>query len=253
LHLRQVALAARQLEPVVEELCELLDVEVAWRDPGVAAFGLENAVLPVGRDFLEVVSPVHGDAPAARFLRRRGGDGGYMAIFQTGATGDLESCRPRLRELGVRIVWEIALEDIATLHLHPRDLGGAIVSLDEARPPETWRWAGPDWEGRRASRRVSGLCGVLLRAAEPERLARRWAAVLDRPVVAGEGAGRWRIPLEGGDVHVEPAPEGEPEGLAGVALRATDADAVRAAAGARRRLGADGDVRVGGVRLDLCP
>lgn len=250
MRLRQVALAARRLEPVVEELCELLDVGVAWRDPGVAAFGLENAVLPVGRDFLEVVSPVRDAAPAARFLRRRGSDGGYMAIFQT---DDLEACRPRLRELGVRVVWEIALEDIATLHLHPRDVGGAIVSLDEAHPPGSWRWAGPGWEERRASGRVSGLRGVLLRTPEPERLARRWAAVLERPVVAAEAPGRWRIPLEDGEVRVEPAADGEPEGLAGIALRATDADAVRAGAEARGRLGADGDVRLGGVRLDLSP
>jgi len=47
-----VALVARDLEPVVADLCAVFNVEVAFRDPGVAAFGLENAVLPIGRTFL---------------------------------------------------------------------------------------------------------------------------------------------------------------------------------------------------------
>ena len=42
------------------------DVEVAFRDPGVAAFGLQNAVMPIGRTFLEVVSPVQEGTTAGR-------------------------------------------------------------------------------------------------------------------------------------------------------------------------------------------
>ena len=48
MRLRQVALAARDLEKTVGDLCAVFDLEVAFRDPGVAAFGLVNAVLPVG-------------------------------------------------------------------------------------------------------------------------------------------------------------------------------------------------------------
>jgi hypothetical protein len=139
MRLRQVALVARELEPVVDDLGAVLGLEVAFRDPGVAEFGLRNAIFAIGDTFLEVVSPVRPDATAARFLERRGGDGGYMAIFQT---TDLGAARARLERLGVRIVWEIAFDDIATIHLHPRDVGGAIVSLDEARPAS--RGAGRD-------------------------------------------------------------------------------------------------------------
>ena len=35
--------------------------------------------------------------------------------------------------------------DMAGTHLHPKDVPGAIVSLDWADPPESWRWAGPAW------------------------------------------------------------------------------------------------------------
>ena len=39
----------------------------------------------------------------------------------------------------------------------PRDVGGAIVSLDRPLPPASWRWAGPGWEekGRNAEARAA--------------------------------------------------------------------------------------------------
>ncbi|MDX1649339.1 MAG: VOC family protein, partial [Myxococcota bacterium] len=172
MRLRQVALAAHDLEPVVAQLQATLDLEVAFRDPGVATFGLHNAVLPVGDAFLEVVSPVRADAPAARWLARHGGDGGYMVIVQC---EDLAAARRRVASLGVRIVFEVTLEDIATLHLHPRDVGGAILSLDESRPPASWRWAGPDWPAHRRTQVVTGLAGAVIAVEAPERVARRWA------------------------------------------------------------------------------
>ena len=45
-------------DPIIKDLCDLFEFEVAFNDPGVGHFGLENAVIPIGRDFLEVVSPV---------------------------------------------------------------------------------------------------------------------------------------------------------------------------------------------------
>src|SRR4051794_11157989 len=57
IRLRQVALVAAELAPVLDDLHDVLGLEVAYRDPGVATFGLENAVLPVGTQFLEVVAP----------------------------------------------------------------------------------------------------------------------------------------------------------------------------------------------------
>ena len=67
-----------------------------------------------------------------------------MAIFQF---ADRAGPRERAADLGIRIVWRADLDDIAGTHLHPADIGGAIVSLDWADPPESWRWAGPSWRG----------------------------------------------------------------------------------------------------------
>jgi hypothetical protein len=82
MRLRQVALAVRALEPAVRDLRRVLALGEPFRDPGVGVFGLENAVLPLGDAFLEVLSPVKPDTTAGRWLDRRGGDAGYMAIFR---------------------------------------------------------------------------------------------------------------------------------------------------------------------------
>ena len=78
LSLRQIALVARERDPLVADACAVLGTTICCVDDAVQAFGLENAVMPVGTQFLEVVAPVRGDAAAARYLGRRGGDAGYM-------------------------------------------------------------------------------------------------------------------------------------------------------------------------------
>lgn len=152
-----------------------------FADPGVAEFGLVNAVFPVGDCFLEVVSPTRPDAPAARYLARRGNPeaAGYMAIFQV---DDLPAARRRITSLGVRVVWQADLSDIAGTHLHPADVPGAIVSIDWADPPESWHWAGPRWRGGRPhDAEKGGLTGFVLAVDDPAAVEKRWAEVLDTP------------------------------------------------------------------------
>ena len=57
MRIRQLALVAADLEPVLQDLCAVLNVGVAFRDPGITTFGLSNALLALGDSFLEVVSP----------------------------------------------------------------------------------------------------------------------------------------------------------------------------------------------------
>jgi hypothetical protein len=246
MHLRQVALVARDLEPVAAELCEAFGLEIALRDPGVAEFGLHNAVMPVGSAFLEVVSPVREGTTAGRFLAKRGGDGGYMVILQT---DDLAADRQRLARLGVRIVWEVALDDIATIHLHPRDIGGAIVSLDQPRPATSWRWAGPGWETKAHTGIVRGITSVTLAAPDPGVLAARWAEVLGLGPPRRRGA-VFEIALDPGVIRVAAAARGS-EGLVAIGLGAVDAE--RALANAERLgLRRNGNsLWSGGIRFDL--
>ncbi|UCE87205.1 MAG: hypothetical protein JSU66_05620, partial [Deltaproteobacteria bacterium] len=180
-------------------------------------------------------------------LERRGGDGGYMVLLQT---EDVQSVRKRCGELGVRIVWQADLPDISGTHLHPRDVGGAILSIDEARPPASWRWGGPDWERRVRSDITREIVGVELQGDDPREMARRWSRVLARPVRETE-PDLWEIALERGAIRFVAARDGRGEGLSAFAVAASDRDALRDAARARGALGDDGCVRVCGTRIDL--
>jgi hypothetical protein len=173
--LRQAVIAAGDLDAVANQLCSTLGLAEPYADPGVAQFGLRNVVFALHDSFLEVVSPIRADASAARLLERRSGDTGYMLMFQV---DDLAAARARVRAAGVREVLDVSIDGMAEVHLHPADMRGAIVSLSRPRPPEAWRWGGPDWSARSAPARITA---AVVAVADPDRVAARWATVLGAP------------------------------------------------------------------------
>ena len=215
MRLRQVALVAKDLDSTVEAIRRTLDLGEPYHDPGVEVFGLRNAVLPVGDTFLEVVSPLRADCSGARYLERRGGDGGYMVIVQT---DDLAAARRRIETTRTRIVFELALEDIATIHLHPRDTRGTLLSIDAAHPPDQWRWAGPGWRSRSRTARCTELAGVEIQCDDPADVAARWSRLLDRPS-ARLSDGGLGIMLDGSVLRFVPLRDRRGEGLHTVLLR----------------------------------
>lgn len=174
IRLRQVALVASDLDAVVAELCGRLGLTVCFNDPGVGEFGLRNALMVIGDQFLEVVSPMQEGTTAGRLLDKRGGDGGYMAIFEV---DDLDDRIERLAELGVRTVWAGEFPTIRGRHLHPRDVGGAIVSIDQPIPNGSWAWAGPNWTAHADGSVVTAIAGISISASDPEAMRARWAEV----------------------------------------------------------------------------
>ncbi|MCP4037521.1 MAG: hypothetical protein GY733_11335 [bacterium] len=246
--LRQIALVVRDLEPVVQELCAVLGVEVAYRDPDVRVFGLCNAVMPIGDTFLEVASPISQDAAAARWLERNGGDGGYMVIVET---EDLDRERARIEDLGIPVAWEVTLDDMSAVHLHPRELGGAILSFDQPTPLGSWRWAGPDWQKMPASRNCHGMTGVELEAPNPAALAKRWSRAVGRPAAA-VNQDRFVISLECGTLSIVPDADGRGERVSALQLRVDDPEPMLEIARSRDLEVADASVSIGGLRFDLC-
>jgi hypothetical protein len=211
--LRQAVAVAADLEAAASQLRSALNLGEPFRDPGVGEFGLENTVFALGDCFLEVVSPKQPGTAAGRQLERQGGDGGYMVIFDV---EDLDGARERAAALGVRTVFEIDLPDISTTHLHPADIGGAIVSIDSSRPYGTWRWGGPQWTGQRGVGAPGRLAGVTLAVADPAGTAARWAEVLGIAVDDGDAS-----LLRPGDTEVrfEALTPGQPERLLEIAVQ----------------------------------
>jgi hypothetical protein len=200
--LRQVALVARDCGQVAGELRRAFGWPLPFADPGVGQFGLTNAVFAAGDTFVEVVAPAQPDTTAGRYLKRRGGDGGYMAIFQV---RDLAAARRRVAGLGVRVVWAADLPDIAATHLHPGDVPGAIVSLDWAAPERSWRWAGPSWTGEVPEHAPGGVTGLTIEVNDPAAAARRWAAVLGISAAGSGHAMVVELPDQGQRLRFVPA------------------------------------------------
>lgn len=168
---------------MVGQLAAAFGLEVAYRDPGVAVFGLHNAVMPVGHQFVEVVSPLPGraDTAAGRQLQRAGGDGGYMVICHT---DDQPAVRARVDTLGVRVAFEADDHGYRIMQLHPADTGGSFLEVDYQPggedPRGPWAPAGPDWQGSVNTEVVSGIAGVTVQSRDPAATAARWGEILGR-------------------------------------------------------------------------
>lgn len=171
IRLRQIALVARDLDAVTADVRRHLDVDVCFRDPGVAEFGLHNALFRIGDQFLEIVSPTTSGTTAGRLLDKMGGDCGYMALFEV---DDLDHRLVHLSEHRVRSVWQGDFRQIRGRHLHPKDTGGTLVSIDQPERPGEWHWAGPDWRDARASGVATVISGITLASPRPEQLRDRW-------------------------------------------------------------------------------
>ncbi|MFT4144161.1 MAG: VOC family protein, partial [Mobilitalea sp.] len=212
LRLRQICLVARELEPVVDDLYAVFGVQVCHRDPEVGQFGLHNALMPFGRQFIEVVAPVQPGTTAGRYLERRGGDGGYMVILDSES---LPRWRTHVAQVGVRVAAPLALGDYEGLQLHPRDTGGALLEINCTQGGASldgpyWP-AGPHWQQHVSTQRVTGMAGAVLQAADPAKLARRWGEILQRPIESGT-----QVPLDNARLQAVTDTDGRGEGLAGV-------------------------------------
>ena len=182
--LRQAVIAVQDLDPAVTLLRQRAGLGEPFADPDIAYFGLRNAVFAIGDTFLELVSPVQDDTAAA--------------------------ARERARELELREVFHVEFDDVAEAHLHPVDIGGAIVSLSEPRPAESWRWGGPAWEARSVPGRLQG---ITVGVPDPDETGRRWRTVAGGEVPvqfepeeeAGPGIAAIAIELGEREVRIDPA------------------------------------------------
>ena len=210
--LRQAVVAAHDLEATCAAIERELGLSDPFHDLGVGHFGLANAVYAVGDAFLEVVSPMRPGTAAGRQLAKHDGDCGYMAMIEV---ADAAEQRARLAATGTRVVWETSHDDIVDLHLHPKDVPGAIVAVDVCTPPGSWRWGGPAWTAAIPDHEPGGIQGLLVAVDDPADTARRWADVLGVP--AGGDA---TLVLDGGRQQVRFVAASSPatDGIVGVTV-----------------------------------
>jgi hypothetical protein len=251
MRLRQVALVAKDLEPVRKAFEDVFGLKVAYRDPGVGVYGLVNVVMPFGGDFIEIVQPVAADASAGRYLARRGGDAGYMLIFQA---PDAVRHRKRLAELGIRDIAELNTRGYTFTHFHPADVNGVLTSIDTEGDGSSWddangSWtpAGPDWKAARAGAEILGIRGARVQVPEPAAAARHWAELFDAKLASGGTA----IELDGGRIAFVPSGDPRASGIVGLDLAVKDPkETLQRARQSDQRIEGDAIV-IGGVALHL--
>ena len=227
----------------------IFGLEVCYRDPNVARYGLENVLLPVGTDFIEIVSPTRPGTAAGRFLERHQGRSGYMIIMDC---EDPAARQAHCESIGVRAANLIRHDSYLGVQLHPKDTGGAMLEFNRTEggkdPMGLYAPAGPGWQGAIRQDVAQHLLAADIECTDPIAFSTRWSEILQRPAQP-VGNGRARITLDTGRIEFLPA--NCEAVLAGIELQvAIRTDVIEKA----RKLGcvdAEGEVRVCGVRVRL--
>jgi Glyoxalase-like domain len=254
IRLRQICLVAEKLAPVIDDFKAVLGLEVCFKDPEVAVFGLENSLMPVGANFIEVVAPVKENTAAGRYLKRRNGDGGYMVICQCDSHATQLARKQRAAALNIRLVMDHDAKAFHAMQLHPADTGGAFFEIDwdaKGEPEGNWMPAGGSgWTAARRNDVVSGYSAVELQSADPRGLAERWANITEMPL-HNYARGRLELPLDNAAIRFVEATDGRGEGLGGIDVVVADRKQLIEAADRRGLRVSDDQVTICGTRFYL--
>ena len=251
LRLRQICLVAPELTKPVAQLESVLGLKTCFHDPGVEKYGLHNALLPIGNNFLEVVAPFREGTTAERYIKRRGGAGGYMVIMQC---DDVEHRKHRMQQLDVRIINEIKHGSFNSIQMHPKDTGGAIMETgaDERgnRSDGPWTPAGDSWQKFVQTNIVSQLLAAEIQSKAPRILAERWAEVLQIPIKTNQN-NQHSLVLENATLRFTEVRDTRDEGLRALDIKTMNRnELIRRAA----IVGCDSDhnsVFISGIKFNL--
>jgi len=131
INLDHVAIAVQDLDEAIEGYRSRYRVEPVYREK-VESQGVEEAMIPVGGSFIQLLEPLRPETPVGRFLSNHGEGLHHVAyavvsieaalshLVETGAT--LVDTEPRIGGRGARIAF-----------VHPADLSGTLIELVELR------------------------------------------------------------------------------------------------------------------------
>jgi methylmalonyl-CoA/ethylmalonyl-CoA epimerase len=128
-NLDHVAIAVTDLEQAVALYHTRYGVSPLHRET-VEAQGVEEAMIPIGGSFLQLLRPLAPDTPVGRFIDRHG-EGLHHVAF---AVLDLEQALGHLRSEGAELIDETPRpggRGTRIAFVHPRDLTGTLIELVE--------------------------------------------------------------------------------------------------------------------------
>lgn len=129
LNLDHVAIAVADLDNAIAGYADRYRVAPLYRET-VDDQGVEEAMIPVGGSFVQLLMPLAADSPVGRFLGRNGEGLHHLAYAVT----DIESSLSHLKEVGARLIDNaprIGGRGARIAFVHPGDLGGTLIELVE--------------------------------------------------------------------------------------------------------------------------
>lgn len=129
INLDHVAIAVKDLDRAIAEYRTRYGVEPVHRET-VQSQGVEEAMIPVGGSFVQLLMPLSADTPVGRFLESNG-EGLHHVAY---AVVDIEAALDHLRSQGARLVDEqprVGGRGARIAFVHPKDLAGTLIELVE--------------------------------------------------------------------------------------------------------------------------
>jgi methylmalonyl-CoA/ethylmalonyl-CoA epimerase len=129
LNLDHVAIAVNDLDDALAGYRERYRVEPLYRET-VESQGVEEAMIPVGGSFVQLLEPLGPDTPVGRFLDKNG-EGLHHVAF---AVASIDLALQHLEESGARLVDRSARHGgrgTRIAFVHPGDLAGTLIELVE--------------------------------------------------------------------------------------------------------------------------
>lgn len=129
LNLDHVAIAVEDLDAAVAGYRSRYDVEPVYREV-VASQGVEEAMIPVGGSFVQLLRPLSPETPVGRFLSKNGEGLHHIAY----AVASIDAALRHLAAEGARLVDtepRIGGRGARIAFVHPDDLGGTLIELVE--------------------------------------------------------------------------------------------------------------------------
>lgn len=129
LNLDHVAIAVHDLEAVIGAYRDRYHVEPLYREV-VESQGVEEAMIPVGGSFIQLLMPLGDETPVGRFLSKSG-EGLHHVAY---AVSDIESALAHLKAQGARLVDDqprVGGRGSKIAFVHPADVGGTLIELVE--------------------------------------------------------------------------------------------------------------------------
>ena len=128
--IEHVSLAVEDLDAAVEHYRDTWGLEVSHRER-VEDQGVEEAMLPIGESFLQLLGPTGPDTTVGKFIERRG-EGLHHIAYEV---PDLEGALAELKKRGVRLIDEVPRRGgrgHMVAFVHPKGNHGLLVELIQA-------------------------------------------------------------------------------------------------------------------------